>query len=151
MATKNWSLLEIAGLGGLIYVGFVYLADYVMQEVTFGVPAVSFGPLTWSGVDVDISIPITNNTAVPIPIDYLKGHIAYGRYAVAPFELQQPTTIAANATTELEFRSRIIAADLAGNLAALITDGNFLQALQVRGMATVKQVNIPFSNTISVG
>lgn len=151
MAKKKWTILELAGVGGVLYLAATYLADYFLREISFGVPTINFGALSWQGVDVEIDLPITNNTSLPIPIDYLNGHIAYGPYVLAPFELPQSVTIAARDTTVLKLRSQINTADLSGNLAALITDGNFLQALQIRGMARIKQVNIPFSNTISVG
>lgn len=153
MAKRSQSdqLLRIGGIAFLAYLLFSGVASAAYSNLSFSRPRIRFGSISLSGVDATVSVQITNNNPAGLPLDNLLANIVYGPYILTTLTLQEPITIAANTTTELQFQTRLDFAQLGGNIAALITDGNFLQALRLTGTAYSNGIAFPFDNTISIG
>lgn len=148
-----------SGAGFLTYMGIAFIGYLILgrvggaaySNVSFGRPRIRFGRLSPTGVDVTLTIPVTNQNPVSLPLDGLVGQVMYGNYTMLPFQLSNPVTIAAGNTTEVTFSSQLRFAEVGGNIAELLTSGSLLQDLRIEGRAFIKGATIPFSNTIGIG
>ncbi len=153
MAKKNNSGGLLSALG-IAFVGYLALKRFgaaAYSRISFARPRIRFGRMLPYGIDVTVTLPVSNQNPAGITVDGLIGQIKYGPYTLFPFQLSNRVQIAANASTDVVFNGQIRFAEVGGNIAALITSGTLLQDLRVEGTAYVAGLSIPFSNTIGIG
>lgn len=148
MSTKK--LIELAGIGALLYLAFQYLGGVVASYFSVGTPRFKVKALKPTFFEGTLILPIINNTPASIPIDGFKGQLLYGQYKLADIAVNQPFSLTANDTAEMPVSVYIGYGDLSGNLVDLISSGSFLQSLRVKGHVFSKGVVVPVDNTIQL-
>lgn len=123
------------------------LGNVVDRNLKIGRPGIAFKGLTWTGVNTELILPITNTTKLSIPIDAVEGGVYYKGQQVGSFSTAKAFTIAANTTTKARINVPLNVSD-ASRLIQLAIDGLSLK-MDVRGIVQSKGVNFPFSFTIS--
>lgn len=141
---KNWLLI-----GGVGYLLVKYLGGYAYQNISFGMPKVRFGQPNLNGINATLSMPITNKTAVSIPIDSIIGSVLYSGQPIAQFSQIQPFQIPDGKTTTVEIGVYIPFQGAAQSLVNIIASGNFSTYAVLKGTVRSAGVNIPFEQSVS--
>lgn len=150
MGTKKNSLLYWAGLAALLYMASNYLSGVISSKISFGTPRLKKGPITFEGIRVEISQPISNKLPVSFPIDSFQGSILYGEKVLSTLMLTNPIVVDANATSELKINADLNFANVVGNISDLIQSGEYLQGLYLKGFVASSGVIYPFKEKISL-
>ena len=123
------------------------LGNVVDRNLKIGTPGIAFKGLTWTGVNTEIILPITNTTKLSIPIDAVEGSVYYKGQQVGAFTSAQPFTIQANSTTKARINTPLTIEN-ASKLIQLAIEGLSL-SMDIKGIVQSRGVNFPFSFTIS--
>lgn len=150
MSAKTDKVLKYLGIGFLVYQAFNWFSNQAMQRFAVGRPSFRVRKLNPTFLDGLLTIPITNSTPVNLPIDGFKGDILYGQYRVAGVAINQPVTLAGNQTINLEISVSIDYANLADNIVSLVTSGEFLQNLRVKGQLLSSGLIVPINQSIQI-
>lgn len=153
---KTDTLLQWGGIAFLIYLVGGKLFNSVSSNIIFGRPRIKLGKVNFQfavpqSVSAVLTLPVTNNNPVSFPLDDFVAQVKYGQYPLTSLRLNDPVNIESGSTTNLVFNSTLNFSQIAGNVAALVASGEYLQALALEGTAYSAGVAIPFTNTISVG
>lgn len=142
--------LEILGLGALGYFLFTKLGSYLGSQVTVGTIKFQITNTTPAGTTVRLFIPVKNAANIAYPLERFQGFLFYGAYQLGLINVAGPITIPANGLTTVTTDVYISFANLSSQLAAMIINGEWLNAIHVKGTLTASGVNIPISQNISL-
>jgi hypothetical protein len=143
-------LINLAGIGALLYLGFQWLAGRVSNLLTVGTIAAKNLKLNPTGLSFTLNLPVINDTGVSLPLESFNGVLRYGSYQLANLNMNNPITVAAGQTTVLQFDIVIPFAQLADSVVAIIQDQSWLNAAYVEGMIRASGLNIPIEQPIQV-
>ena len=117
---------------GLFFVGY-NLLNQLGAKLIPGSPQIVGHQFNLDRVTLTCQIPIENRTLLPIPFEGFQGFITYGAYQIAPLLISGPVNLVPNQITLVNFTINIYYAHLVGEIANIINDGSFLNALYLRG------------------
>lgn len=131
---------QTIGILAILYFVFMKGASLVSDRLTFGRPRVKITGVTVTGVKLLLRFPITNNNPVPMALDYFNGALFYGTYNMAMLNIG-PMSFPPGETKEVAINTFVPYQSAAGNIADMITTGNWWQSFSVGGQASVKGVS----------
>jgi len=147
---RKLSTLEWAGIAALLYFGLQYLGSAISSKIGVGKILIKVKNLTFSGVTVELTLPIINNTDISLPVSSFYGQLLYGTYALADLQVQGPVSVAAKSTTPLFVDAAISFAELSGQLVSMIQSGEWINALRVKGTLNADGLNIPVNQPLTL-
>ncbi|MEL6143771.1 MAG: hypothetical protein AAFU67_19435, partial [Bacteroidota bacterium] len=111
-------------------------------------PSIRVNRFNFQGLNLDLSIPVTNNTPAGVAIESFVGRLMYGTYKLADINMLEPVTITGNGVSTLMTRVDVSIADLGQNVVSLIENQDWLQSLRIVGTLRALNVNFPVDQSI---
>jgi len=150
MSTRTSKIIEWAGWGAILYFAAKYLGGAIASRFSVGMPRFQVKALRPTFFEGVLSIPIQNNTPASIPIDGFKGQLLYGQYKLADVAVNQSFSLPAKDQADMNVNVYVGYGDFTGNLVDLISRGDFLQQLRVKGHVYSAGLVVPIDNTIQL-
>lgn len=142
-------LLSYVGIGALFYFGAQWLSANVSRRLKVGTPKLDITDSNLLELNAKLTIPLENLTPVAIPINSFSGVVTYGNYILANIAIQN-ITLQGNESVDIPIDIRIVYAYLAQQLIGLISSGNYLNNLYVKGEILSAGLIIPVNQKIRV-
>lgn len=127
--------------------------DIVSQNITVSPAGIQIRWAGWSEANIflaNIDFNIENKNAYGASVEGFAGNLYYGQYDLGEIILPQPATIIANGTSKIRIVARISLDKLPLEIAELIQNADYLNALRVKGILYTSIVNIPIDRNIPV-
>lgn len=121
-------------------------ATSIANEITVGRPKVKYKGLSWNGIKVLISIPITNNNKVSFPVSAVQGDVFYKGNLVGSFNSAKPFTLNPGELVTAEVNMNLGIEDAIKTITSAV-EGLDLK-LGIRGNIVSLGVNFPFTYTL---
>lgn len=99
---------------------------------------------------LDITFQVQNQNQVGGTADGFEGDLFYNSTRLGNISLAGPISIPPSSSTTIEMTARISMEELPMEIARLITSGNFLGTLRVKGTLYTSYVNIPVDRNIPI-
>lgn len=122
-------------------------ASSVKKEITVGTPKVRFKGITWSGVKILLTIPITNNNPVTFPVSAIQGDIFYKGVLAGSFNSAKSFNLTPNETVNTETLVTLSIPNAVEAITNAIEKGIDLNLL-IKGNLISMGVNFPFTYTL---
>ena len=142
--------LEWIGIALLAVFAVGKLGGYLSSKVSVGSIKFKLLNTTPAGTTVRLYIPIENKAQVAYPFENFLGNLFYGNYNLGIISVPGPVLIPAAGSTSIQTDVYVPFGNLATNIVAMIVNGEWLNALVVKGMLTAAGVKIPITQTISL-
>lgn len=101
-------------------------------------------------VYIDIGMRITNNNPIGGRVQRFDGELFYSNARLGQVQMLQPFEIGPGESRRLDFTARISIAQLPGQIQNLISSGEVLGSLRIKGILTTADVNIPIDKNIPI-
>ena len=101
-------------------------------------------------VYIDIGMRIQNNNVIGGRVQRFDGELFYSNARLGQVQMLQPFEIGPGESRRLDFTARISLAQLPGQIQNLISSGEVLGSLRIRGVLTTADVNIPIDQNIPI-
>ena len=147
---KTEKIITWAIIGAAAYIFFGEKLIQFSAKFKVGTPRLRIKTLRPTGVDVELVLPVINNSNTPIQIDDLDVQIYYSNEQIASTKLNRPVSIKAGDTTPIYLNLFIPYAGLSVSVVNLIQTGQFETNVLADGTITSAGVTIPFTQTITL-
>ncbi|MCB0707435.1 MAG: hypothetical protein KDC34_19095 [Saprospiraceae bacterium] len=147
---KQDNTLKYLGVAAIFYFGLKWLGNRVYTNLLIGTPAIESKTVTAQGINLTISIPITNQSNVSLPIQSFIGGLVYGQYALADLNMIGPVNIESGETTLININAFINYQNLANQIISIVTSGDWLNAARVVGVIKASGLSIPVNQAIKI-
>lgn len=142
--------LEWIGIAAIGIFAMSKLGDFLSSKLIVGSIKFKLMNTTPAGTTVRLFIPVQNKAQVAYPFESFVGNLFYGNYNLGIISVPGPVLIPAAGATSIQTDVYVPFANLANNIVAMIVNGEWLNALVVKGMLTAAGVKIPITQTISL-
>ena len=142
--------LEWIGIAAIGLFAMSKLGDFLSRKLIVGSIKFKLMNTTPAGTTVRLFIPVENKAQVAYPFESFVGNLFYGNYNLGIISVPGPVLIPAAGATSIQTDVYVPFANLASNIIAMIVNGEWLNALVVKGMLTAAGVKIPITQTISL-
>lgn len=142
--------LEWIGIGAIIFWGLSKLGGYLSSKIIIGNIKFKLINTTPAGTTVRLYIPVENKAQVAYPFEAFLGNLFYGNYNLGVVSVPGPVQIPAAGSTTIQTDVYVPFSNLASNIVAMIVNGEWLNALVVKGILQAAGVKIPITQTISL-
>ena len=101
-------------------------------------------------VYIDIGMRIQNNNPIGGRVQRFDGELFYSNARLGEVQMLQPFEIGPGESRRLDFTARISIAQLPGQIQNLISSGEVLGSVRIKGMLQMADVNIPIDQNIPI-
>jgi len=143
-------VLEWIGVGAVVFIVASKLGNYLGSKITVGSIKFKLINTTPAGTTLRLFIPVENKAQVSYPFESFLGNLFYGNYNLGVISVPGPVIIPAAGATTIQTDVYVPFANLATNIVAMIVNGEWLNALVVKGILQAAGVRIPITQTISL-
>jgi hypothetical protein len=142
--------LELVGVGALVIWGITKLGSFLSNQISVGSIKLKVFGTTPAGTTVRLFIPVENKAQVAYPFEAFQGNLFYGNYNLGFVSVPGPVLIPAAGTTTIQTDVYVPFANMANNIVAMIVNGEWLNAIVVKGTLHAAGLKLPVSQTISL-
>ena len=138
---------------GLLAIGYYLIkqgSGAISQRIIPGVPTIRFTNLNISGIRAKISLPITNNTPAPLPLDSFIGALWYGPHQLAQVNFTTPVMIRPGQTQVLPINAVTDFAQVGQEILDFVGSGQLLHPLYIKGNLISVRLVIPINQKIQL-
>lgn len=143
-------LFNLAGLFAIGYLVATWLGGALADRIKIDTPKIQIIGIRQGNFALSLIIPVLNNTPIPLPFDSFMGQLLYGGTPLANVLVNSGIVISPGERINITADVRVPLADLTGNLAALISSGQYLQSFRLVGNAVSANVVIPIDQDIRI-
>ena len=157
MEKKQTRTLLFIGLGaGLLY----FLSQRTLALIGYGSPSLRIHKVTFSEIEMRITLPIINQSDVPAPVSNFLGNLLYNGTSLGTLTLVDPVTLPGFGQTNIEFRLVSGLFGSAYEILNILTNGNPLNfknidyknvnwnVFTIKGTLKVEKFPVPVNTTL---
>lgn len=141
----SWAAIAYFGYNLLVQAGAKIAAQF-----SAGKPKLKFKRINPTGVDLELTVPVINRTAAPLPIDDLDVQIYYGNEQIASTKLRDRVIIRPNATTDVRLNLSVPYLGLSTTVVNLLQTKTLETNLVADGQVVSGGIVVPFVQTITL-
>ena len=143
----NWKLLSI------LFIGYHVLKEtggQLLNRLSIGRPKIKFGSFRPSGLQPTLTFPVSNSPPASIPFSAFQGQVLYGNFPLSDVYLNSPQVVQGGSTSDIVFNVILDMSKFSGSLVDLVSSGNYLQSLRLKGHLTSAGVVVPSDRTLQL-
>lgn len=99
---------------------------------------------------LDLTFQVENNNQVGGTADGFEGTLYYGSTRMGDISLSGPLTLPAESVSDVLMTARVSLEDLPIEIVTMITTGQFLGTLRVKGVLYTSYINIPIDENVPI-
>lgn len=131
MARRKRQVVRILVVGGIIYLVYLFL-QRSLNKISYGSPTMRIQKITTSGIEFRISLPIINESDIPVTVSGFIGQVFYKAASMGTVTLVQPTELPGFGQQTIEFRMVSGLLGSAYEILNILTNGNPLDLSKVK-------------------
>lgn len=145
-SNKALILVAVVGLGFFLWLK----AKDLSNKISFGAPRFGAALFTWLTSQINVFIPVINESGITAPVDDFTGVLLYGNQKIADLKLVEPVQIPGAGNVDLEIKAINKNVDLIGSILQIIGSKQLNEPLKIVGSLKVGKLNIPIDEPIEI-